>query len=112
MLFSATMNAVVALCHFCEMHGPSVVICTQAIQRHEAIEITDGKNSSDPSQENSPSRLLTPSESSESDAAEVDTFESHDSVTSNTCSVRPLLSLPNFCLENRCGTFQQSEIDT
>ena len=23
------MNAVIALCHFCEVHGPVVVICTQ-----------------------------------------------------------------------------------
>ncbi|XP_028417746.1 folliculin-like [Dendronephthya gigantea] len=24
------MNAVIALCHFCEIHGPSVLFCTQA----------------------------------------------------------------------------------
>lgn len=23
------MNAIIALCHFCEQHGPSVIMCTQ-----------------------------------------------------------------------------------
>ena len=23
------MNAVIALCHFCESHGPSILFCTQ-----------------------------------------------------------------------------------
>ena len=25
------MNAIIALCHFCEFHGPSVLFCTQVI---------------------------------------------------------------------------------
>lgn len=29
------MNAVVGLCHFCEMHGPSVLLCTQAFHDPE-----------------------------------------------------------------------------
>lgn len=24
------MNAIISLCHFCELHGPSVILCTQA----------------------------------------------------------------------------------
>lgn len=28
------MNAVIALCHFCELHGPSVLFCTQAFHEH------------------------------------------------------------------------------
>lgn len=26
------MNAIVSICHFCELHGPSVVFCTQAFR--------------------------------------------------------------------------------
>lgn len=26
------MNAILSLCHFCELHGPSVVFCTQAFR--------------------------------------------------------------------------------
>lgn len=29
--FIHTMNAIIALCHFCEFHGPSVLFCTQVI---------------------------------------------------------------------------------
>ncbi|XP_062515890.1 folliculin-like isoform X3 [Corticium candelabrum] len=32
------MNAVVALCHFCELHGPSVVFCTQAFYRRSVVQ--------------------------------------------------------------------------
>lgn len=31
-LFSGEMNAIVSLCHFCELHGPSVVFCTQTFR--------------------------------------------------------------------------------
>eukprot|EP00118_Oscarella_pearsei_P015693 m.143278 g.143278 ORF g.143278 m.143278 type:complete len:544 (+) comp38381_c1_seq3:68-1699(+) len=31
------MNAIVALCHFCELHGPSVVFCTQAFHSKVAL---------------------------------------------------------------------------
>lgn len=31
------MNAIIALCNFCEVHGPSVVFCTQI--NHEAPDI-------------------------------------------------------------------------
>lgn len=30
------MNAIIALCHFCDTHGPRHVICTQAINRSES----------------------------------------------------------------------------
>lgn len=26
------MNAIISLCHFCELHGPSVVFCTQTFR--------------------------------------------------------------------------------
>ena len=26
------MNAIISICHFCELHGPSVVFCTQAFR--------------------------------------------------------------------------------
>lgn len=25
------MNAIIALCHFCELHGPSILFCTQVM---------------------------------------------------------------------------------
>nr|XP_045609161.1 folliculin-like [Procambarus clarkii] len=37
------MNAIVSLCHFCELHGPSVVFCTQAFRDHLDLDVlTDG----------------------------------------------------------------------
>lgn len=39
------MNAVVALCHFCEIHGPSVVMCTQPFRRQEDSEEAPGEDS-------------------------------------------------------------------
>lgn len=32
-----TMNAIIALCHFCEFHGPSVLFCTQVILENEVV---------------------------------------------------------------------------
>lgn len=29
--FSSTMNAIVALCHFCELHGPRTLFCTEVL---------------------------------------------------------------------------------
>jgi len=29
------MNAIISLCHFCELHGPSVTTCTQAFHSPE-----------------------------------------------------------------------------
>jgi len=29
------MNAIISLCHFCELHGPSVITCTQAFHSPE-----------------------------------------------------------------------------
>lgn len=36
------MNAIVALCHFCELHGPAVLFCTRAFARPD-----EDSNSSD-----------------------------------------------------------------
>jgi len=33
------MNAIVALCHFCESHGPSSVFCTQTLRDTKIDEI-------------------------------------------------------------------------
>lgn len=32
------MNAIIALCHFCESHGPKVLFCTQPIHNEEKLE--------------------------------------------------------------------------
>ena len=29
------MNAIISLCHFCELHGPKVLFCTQPIHPEE-----------------------------------------------------------------------------
>lgn len=31
------MNAIIALCHFCEQHGPRVLFCTQPFHEQEAL---------------------------------------------------------------------------
>lgn len=40
------MNAVIAICNFCELHGPSVLFCTQAFHDSEETHWTEvtGKN--------------------------------------------------------------------
>lgn len=37
------MNAIIALCHFCEFHGPSVLFCTQAFhcEAHDPLKETN-----------------------------------------------------------------------
>ncbi|XP_071966013.1 folliculin-like isoform X2 [Antedon mediterranea] len=37
------MNAVMALCHFCELHGPSILFCTQAFHAADPQDVLDGK---------------------------------------------------------------------
>ncbi|XP_033124582.1 folliculin-like [Anneissia japonica] len=37
------MNAVMALCHFCELHGPSILFCTQAFHADDPQDVLDGK---------------------------------------------------------------------
>lgn len=39
------MNAVIALTHFCELHGPSIVFCTQAFHAQDPIDILDASTS-------------------------------------------------------------------
>jgi len=36
------MNGIVALCHFCELHGPSVLFCTQAFRALPASDASHG----------------------------------------------------------------------
>lgn len=38
---SATMNAIISLCHFCEVHGPSVLLSTQAFHEPEVSDHID-----------------------------------------------------------------------
>lgn len=42
------MNAVIALCHFCELHGPSILFCTQAFHctNHNPEEVLNGAEAS------------------------------------------------------------------
>lgn len=35
------MNAIISLCHFCELHGPKVLFCTQPIHPEEKAERGD-----------------------------------------------------------------------
>ncbi|XP_072045246.1 LOW QUALITY PROTEIN: folliculin-like [Amphiura filiformis] len=58
------MNAVIALCHFCELHGPSILFCTQAFHSSPASAgnfFQEGKGSTS-SQDSTgrPSRSSTP----------------------------------------------------
>ncbi|XP_022095568.1 folliculin-like [Acanthaster planci] len=39
------MNAVVSLCHFCELHGPSILFCTQSFHTNEEGQQTFDNNS-------------------------------------------------------------------
>ena len=32
------MNAIISLCHFCELHGPAIIFCTQAFHSTEPEE--------------------------------------------------------------------------
>lgn len=41
------MNAIVSLCHFCELHGPSVVFCTQTFRDLLGFNIIAGTETSD-----------------------------------------------------------------
>ena len=34
-LLSSTMNAIISLCHFCELHGPKILFCTQTLRPQE-----------------------------------------------------------------------------
>lgn len=43
------MNAVIALCHFCEIHGPRVLFCTQAHHAAEPQHVFDSKGEEYPS---------------------------------------------------------------
>jgi hypothetical protein len=41
---SAAMNAIISLCHFCEVHGPSVLQCTQAFHEPEvSVHVDDSE---------------------------------------------------------------------
>ncbi len=42
-----TMNAIISLCHFCELHGPSILFCTQAFHSHEPQQVLGGEASLD-----------------------------------------------------------------
>lgn len=35
------MNAIIALCHFCEGHGPQVMFCTQPTHPKEQVDLTN-----------------------------------------------------------------------
>lgn len=46
-VFSGQMNAIVSLCHFCELHGPSVVFCTQTFRDQLGFNIIAGIETSE-----------------------------------------------------------------
>ena len=35
------MNAIISLCHFCELHGPSILFCTQAFHTHDPKQVLE-----------------------------------------------------------------------
>ena len=39
------MNAIVSLCHFCELHGPSVLFSTQTFHSHDPQHMFSSDNS-------------------------------------------------------------------
>lgn len=45
----STMNAVVSLCHFCELHGPSVLISTQTCRSQNRCGSSDKRKFYGPS---------------------------------------------------------------
>ena len=40
------MNAIISLCHFCEVHGPKILFCTQTLRPHEASDSEGEDNGS------------------------------------------------------------------
>jgi len=41
---SSTMNAIISLCHFCEVHGPQILFCTQTLRPQEPGEVEAKEN--------------------------------------------------------------------
>lgn len=41
------MNAIIAVCHFCELHGPRIVFCTQPFHPQEPRTVDDDDALSD-----------------------------------------------------------------
>ena len=63
------MNAVIALCHFCEVHGPQILFCTQPFHcaNHSPDEIQNGAIEPTPSSCGiNQSRVSSPAVSDES----------------------------------------------
>ena len=50
------MNAIISLCHFCELHGPKVLYCTQPIHPEEK---TGADNDAESSQQQG-TRVVSP----------------------------------------------------
>lgn len=55
------MNAIISLCHFCELHGPSVILCTQAFHTPDPEEHPSGLDSFPTSPCGADTQRLTPS---------------------------------------------------
>ncbi|KAI0990118.1 hypothetical protein GJ496_010883 [Pomphorhynchus laevis] len=66
------MNALIALCHFCDCHGPRTIMCTQAINKSEELLVKE--------------LILTSSENQ------------HNTATRDTCKSCQLLSEKENCL--------------
>lgn len=43
--YQLSMDAVVVLCHFCEIHGPAVIMCTQPLRQMTAPLLSSRKTS-------------------------------------------------------------------
>lgn len=41
------MNAIIALCHFCEAHGPCPILCTHTLRDTKIDELVNNSNNND-----------------------------------------------------------------
>lgn len=79
------MNAIISLCHFCELHGPKVLFCTQPLHLEEKSGDSDG----DPGGEGTVQtrRVVTPSMSTEPQTPQTPTHNSLPNYKNDLCEV-------------------------
>ena len=108
--YTTKMNAIVSLCHFCEIHGPSIMFCTQAFHSADPQQILDEKNPATlensgtyyftPPNPMTPSTPLTPGIGASFAAPSTPTSSSHNPKTSDNCEVRMNIKTKNIDSKN------------
>lgn len=80
------MNAIISLCHFCELHGPKVLFCTQPLH----LEEKNAECESDTTGEGiiQTRRVVTPSVSAEPQTPQTPTHNSLPNYKNDLCEVR------------------------